>query len=65
MNSRRIEEVVCEDCGKLTPEDRIYVCSSCGGEFCRNCMADVRTDTICKDCEVYVGKYSKHLKDEW
>jgi len=64
-NNERMEYVECEGCGRLTPEDRIYVCSACDGEFCKSCMADINKAMVCKECDIYVGKHSKHIRDEW
>ena len=64
-NISHIEFVVCEDCEGVVPENRIYVCASCGGEFCKSCMADIRKDMLCKECEVYVGKHARHIREDW
>lgn len=56
--------VICVGCGRETTEDRIWVCSQCDQEFCRSCMADISRDVVCKECDLYVGKYRKTIKEE-
>lgn len=65
QKSDKLEMVVCEDCGREVLEDRIFVCSSCDGEFCKSCMGNTNKDMLCKECEVYVGKYAKYLREDW
>jgi hypothetical protein len=60
-----IKEFECDGCGKMTRDDQLYDCISCGGEFCKNCMADIRFDMVCKECKQYTSKYDKYLKEEW
>lgn len=57
---KKVETLKCSDCGRVMKEGgRLYICEECAQPFCMDCIVEVDSSRVCKNCLGSLGKTKK------